>query len=251
MDFLKHKFIHGLDSPLRTLEHAKIIQKKYFLRKLYTSWYEILFKQIPDYSGKKIVELGSGGGFLKELAPEVITSDFLDLPSNDMCFSALEMPFNSAELDGIFMIDTFHHLPDVAQFLTEADRTLKLGAKIIMIEPANSRWGRWIYQNFHHEPFQPAGDWKIPTSGPLSGANGALPWIVFERDHVIFTQQYPNLKIESIDYHTPLLYLLSGGVSMYQLLPNFCYPLVAWLDHNILKMSKQASMFMTVVIQKI
>ncbi|MBK8506359.1 MAG: class I SAM-dependent methyltransferase [Saprospiraceae bacterium] len=240
-----------LDSPLRTLEHAKIIQEKYFLRKLYTSWYEILFREIPDYSEKRIVELGSGGGFLKKLAPEVITSDFLDLPSNDMCFSALQMPFENSQLDGIFMIDTFHHLPDVEQFLMEANRTLRHNAKLIMVEPANSHWGRWVYQNFHHEPFDPSGDWKIPASGPLSGANGALPWIVFERDHERFAALFPNFEIKSIQYHTPFTYLTSGGVSMYQLLPDFCYSLIRFTDQLASKITNQASMFMTVVIQKI
>jgi SAM-dependent methyltransferase len=251
MDLLKYKFTYDLDSPLRTLEHAKIIQKKFFLKKIYTSWYEILFKEIPDYAEKKIVELGSGGGFLKKLAPEIITSDFLDLPSNDMCFSALKMPFGNSNLDGIFMIDTFHHLPDVQQFLVEANRTLRPGAKLIMIEPANSRWGRWIYQNFHHEPFDPSGDWKIPSSGPLSGANGALPWIVFDRDREKFASLFPNLEIRSVQYHSPFSYLISGGLSRYQLLPDFCYFFIRLADQVASNITHQASMFMTVVIQKI
>lgn len=251
MNFLKYKFSYDLDSPLRTLEHAKIIKEKYILRKLYTSWYNILFKEIPDHSEKKIVELGSGGGFLKELAPQVITSDFLDLPSNDMCFSALHMPFDNSQLDGIFMIDTFHHLPDVEQFLKEADRTLRPDAKLIMIEPANSHWGRWVYQHFHHEPFDPSSDWKIPSSGPLSGANGALPWIVFERDRERFTSLFPDLKIKYVHYHTPLLYLVSGGVTLCQLIPDFGYPLLRFIDQFASKINHQASMFMTVVIQKI
>ncbi|MBK8443443.1 MAG: hypothetical protein IPL35_08515 [Sphingobacteriales bacterium] len=57
-----------------------------------------------------------------------------------------------------------------------------------MSEPANTAWGRFFYQNFHHEPFQPeAASWEIPSTGPLSGANGALPWIIFKRDIDLFT----------------------------------------------------------------
>ncbi|MCB0667255.1 MAG: class I SAM-dependent methyltransferase, partial [Saprospiraceae bacterium] len=150
------------------------------MNKLYREWYQTLFLEVPDLCNKKIVELGSGGGFLKELAPSVITSDYLDLQSNDLSFSALDMPFGNEEIDALFMIDTFHHIPEAKKFLSESHRVLRSGGKLIMIEPANSTWGRFIYKNFHHEPFQPEGDWTISDNGPLSGANGALPWIVFE-----------------------------------------------------------------------
>lgn len=246
----KYQFHYDLDSPQRTLEHGELIRRKYFLRKLYTKWYGILFKEIPDYEKKTIVELGSGGGFIKELAPNIITSDFLDLPTNDLSFSALEMPFDGKSLDGIFMIDTFHHLPDIRQFLREVDRTLKTGGKLVMIEPANSLWGRWIYQNFHHEPFLPNADWTIPLSGPLSGANGALPWIVFQRDRQIFKEIFPDLAIKTIKYHTPFIYLVSGGVSFRQLLPDITYSFIKLVDQWSSKVTSQLSMFMTIIIEK-
>jgi len=110
------------------------------------------------------------------------------------------------------MIDTMHHIPDSEQFLHEASRVLMNGGKIVMIEPANSMWGRFIYKNFHHEPFIPEGDWSISSTGPLSGANGALPWIVFIRDYEIFRNKFPGLKIENMEYLNPFTYLFSGGV---------------------------------------
>jgi hypothetical protein len=117
-----------------------------------------------------------------------------------------------------------------------------------MIEPANSIWGRFIYKNFHHEPFNPEGDWTIPIAGPLSGANGALPWIVFIRDNQIFRKKFPDLKIESIEYLNPFTYLLSGGVSRKQLLPDFTYNTVRILDKILPKVSSQLSMFMVIKI---
>ena len=128
-----------------------------------------------------------------------------------MTFAALNMPFNDHSVGGIFMIDTMHHIPDSEQFLHEAGRVLMNGGKIVMIEPANSMWGRFIYKNFHHEPFIPEGDWSILSTGPLSGANGALPWIVFIRDYEIFRNKFPGLKIENMEYLNPFTYLFSGG----------------------------------------
>jgi SAM-dependent methyltransferase len=249
--FWKYQIPYHLDSPQRTLFHKQIIKKKPFLRKLYEEWYQELTDLKPILPSGKMVELGSGGGFLKEIDPTIICSDIIDLPSNDLTFSALEMPFSNNELSALFMIDTFHHIPDSALFLNEAKRVLKKDGMLVMIEPANSLWGRFIYKNFHHEPFEPAAGWNIPAAGPLSGANGALPWIVFERDRKIFESKYPSLQILEIKHHTPLRYLLSGGVSYKQMVPGFSYPFFSWLDKTIPLFSRQLSMFVTLKIKKI
>lgn len=228
--------------------HGEIIKHKFFLRKLYQDWYSIFINEIAILPDGLLVELGSGGGFFKEMAPQVICTDIIDLPTNDMTFSALNMPFNDQSVGGIFMIDTMHHIPESEQFLNEAKRVLKSGGKIIMIEPANSIWGRFIYKNFHHEPFIPEGNWSIPPTGPLSGANGALPWIVFIRDHELFKAKFPEFKIECIEYINPLTYLFSGGVSRNQLLPDRLYFIVKYLDKLLPRISKQLSMFMVVKI---
>ncbi len=136
------------------------------------------------------------------------------------------------------------------KFLTEAVRVLRKGGRMIMVEPANSIWGRFIYKNFHHEPFEVNGKWDIPDTGPLSGANGALPWIVFERDKNRLSEQFPELKVQSIKYHTPFMYLVSGGVSYKQLIPSFMYVFIKVIDKLLSKISKQFSMFVTITIQK-
>lgn len=248
---LKYKIEHPLDSPERTLYHREIILRKKFLRKLYEQWYDEFIKEIKNLPNNTFIELGSGGGFLKELESKVICTDILELPTNDMTFSALDMPFDDNSVGGIFMVDTMHHIPDIEKFLNEAYRVLAQKGKIIMIEPANSLWGRFIYKNFHHEPFDIKGDWTIPNTGPLSGANGALPWIVFERDNLKFKEKFPNLKIETISYRNPLLYLVSGGVTYRQLLPDFMFLIVNMIDSVLPKIFRQASMFQLIKITSV
>lgn len=241
---------YNLDDPRRTVAHGEIIRNKKFLHQLYVEWYNHFKKRIEQLPQGKLVELGSGAGFVKEIIPQMLTSDVMELPDLDYVFPGEDMPFEDGSVAGIFMIDVLHHIPQPALFLKEAERVLAKGGKILMNEPANSAWGRFIYQNFHHEPFNPKGTWEIPATGPLSGANGALPWIIFERDRLQFEEQFPSLKIESIRYHTPLRYLLSGGVSKRQLAPNFSYGMVKGLESLLLGISKQLSMFVTIEITR-
>jgi len=250
LQHLKYDIPYDLDSPERTEFHGRIIKEKVFLRKLYREWYSLLTKNKPLLPKGKMIEIGSGGGFLKEIEPEVLCTDFLDLPTNDLTFSALEMPFAANEVSAIFMIDTFHHIPDIKQFLKEVERVLAPDGLLLMIEPANSIWGRFIYKNFHHEPFDVRGGWSIPNSGPLSGANGALPWIVFKRDYKLFESLFPNLKLTDQKYHTPFRYLLSGGVSFKSLVPGATYPFFSFLDKLFVTVSRQISMFVTITIRK-
>jgi len=248
---LKYKTEHELDSPERTLYHREIILRKKFLKKLYEQWYDEFIREIKNLPNETCIEIGSGGGFLKEVEPGIICTDILDLPSNDMTFSALNIPFENNSIGGIFMVDTLHHIPDVEKFLHEANRVLAKKGKIIMIEPANTLWGKFIYKNFHHEPFNPRGNWTIPSTGPLSGANGALPWIVFERDKLIFNERFPNLEIESISYRNPLIYLFSGGVSYVQFLPDFMFPIINKIDNILPRISRHASMFQLIKITSV
>jgi SAM-dependent methyltransferase len=248
---LKYNIDYSLDCPERTLVHRDIIKSKKFLAAIYKQWYSIFLDEIKTLPEGKIIELGSGGGFFKELAPQVICSDVIDLPTNDMTFSALQMPFEDQTLGGIFMVDTMHHIPDSNIFLQEVDRVLKKGGKMVMVEPANSLWGKFIYKNFHHEPFEPKAGWTIDSHGPLSDANGALPWIVFVRDNEDFKTKFPSLKIECISYSNPLTYLLSGGVSRKQFLPDFMFGFVQFFDKLLPKISRQFSMFMIIKVIKI
>jgi SAM-dependent methyltransferase len=249
MGFLSIEIPYEIDSPERTLFHREVLLNKKFMRELYTGWYMQFKKALEGLPEGKVIEIGSGGGFIKDIIPEVITSDVINLPTNDMAFSALEMPFADSSIKAILMIDTFHHLPDCEQFLNEAQRVLMPGGAIVMVEPANSWWGRFIYKNFHHEPFNPKGNWTFPSSGPLSGANGALPWIVFKRDKQRFDQSFPMLKLLHYKNHSPLRYLISGGFTLKQLLPGFMYKPVVLLE-KLLSPIQGFSMFCSIKIQK-
>ncbi|MDP1800614.1 MAG: class I SAM-dependent methyltransferase [Bacteroidota bacterium] len=249
--FKKYTIPFDLDDPKATLAHRDIILQKPFLKQLYNDWYEVFIKKSKEIKNGKYLEIGSGGGFLKEVFPEVITSDILALPNVDMVFSAEEMPFKENELASIVMLNVFHHIPKPHLFLKEAQRTLVKGGKIIMTEPANSALGRFIYKRFHHEPFDEKGQREIKAGNPLSNSNQALPHIYFERDLDIFKKDFPQLKINSIKYHSPFSYIISGGVSRSAMLPFFMYNFVKAMEWLFSPLSKQFGLFCTIEVEKI
>jgi hypothetical protein len=118
------RHIEDLDDPATTLLHAKIINKKPFLRKLYIDYYKQLRKAVPDFENKVLVELGSGGGFIKEIIGNVIMSDVLELPNVDKVFSAVSMPFGETSVDAFFMFDVLHHIADPRAFFRFPGKSL-------------------------------------------------------------------------------------------------------------------------------
>jgi SAM-dependent methyltransferase len=251
MGVLRYEQKYDLDDPRATLEHREVILNKPFLKRLYQDWYNTFRAVEKTFPGGKFVEIGSGGGFLKEVFPQVITSDIMPLDCCDAVFSAEKMPFNEAEIQAIFMLNVFHHIPHPWMFLKEAERILSKGGKVIMIEPANSPLARFIYRNFHHEPFEPNGEWEFPSSGPLSSSNQALPYIYFERDRIKFEKEFPTLRINRIQYHTPLRYLLSGGVSRKPMVPSWSFGFLSALEKIMAPFSRLIGMFATVELEKI
>ncbi len=246
-DFIKEKKSAALDLPATTLEHREILLRKPFLKRIYEQWYRSFIEVLDELPEGALVEIGSGGGFLKTLLPEVITSDILPLSHCDMTFSAEQMPFEDESLRGIFMIDVLHHIPDCERFFIEATRVLVPEGEIFMIEPANTFWSRLIYRYLHHEPFDPdRATWRFETEGPLSGANGALPWMVFSRDLDRFHDEFPTLRLRSLKVHTPLRYLLTGGLSYKSFVPGFSFGAVTLLEKPL----SSFGMFQTIRVKK-
>jgi SAM-dependent methyltransferase len=240
----------SLDDPSTTELRKQIISSKPFLRDIYSEWYRTLALGLPDLKGS-VLELGSGAGFLEDYIPGLITSEIFCCSTVRLVADAAEMPFGDNSLRAIVFTDVLHHMPDVQRFFNEASRCLRQGGKILMIEPWVTPWSRFIYGNFHHEPFLPeAKDWSFPSSGPLSGANGAIPWMVFVRDRQRFESEYPEFVIDTIRPCLPFRYLLSGGVGMRSLVPNWSRSVWARLESVMEPFTSHLGMFAFVSVQK-
>ena len=86
-----------IDDPRTTELRGSIIRDKGFLRRVYEEWYTGIVAAMPPCEGP-VLELGSGGGFLGEFIPDLITSDVFPAPGVSRVLDAHSLPFGDSTL---------------------------------------------------------------------------------------------------------------------------------------------------------
>lgn len=199
-----------------------LILKRPLLKRCYDDWYGRLLadaRSVP--TAGELVELGSGGSYLKDLEPAVITSD-VSPDIAERVIDARQLPFPNESIRALLLTHVFHHIPDVDAFFREAQRTLVPGGVISMIEVAHTPFARFFFRNFHHEPYEDGRkEWNFAQSDSMMDSNQALSWMVLVRDRAQFESRHPGLQIEVLDFTPMFTYLISGGVTARYLIPRF------------------------------
>ena len=145
-----------------------------------------------------------------------------------------------------------HHIGNTPAFFREAIRCLAPGGRIFMVEPYPGWISVLVYRYLHHEYYNSKSEnWEFETKGPVSDANIALPFIIFERDKEKFKQLFPNLLITQFDTHTPLRYWLTGGLKKWTLLPAAAFDFFTWFDKKLIKCSPKFGSFIDIELVKI
>jgi len=241
-----------LDDPKRVLEIRECVRSKPSLRRFYEEIYQKYAECLNRCPSEGMaLELGSGAGFLKELLPEVITSDIIPYEGVDQVVDATAMPFEDQSLRAIFMLNVFHHIPDVGAFFKEAERCLVPNGRILLVDQFNGWLSGFYYKYLHHEPYdEHAQSWSFDSRGPLSDANGALAWIVFERDRQKFEREYPSLQMARYSPHSPFRYFLAGGLKPWSLLPNWAFSTFTSIDNGLVQISPKLASFVDIELVK-
>src|SRR5262245_27320971 len=250
--WLRHPLTRDLsvDDPRTTRLRRDIIRDKPLLRGIYRDWYALVRESLPPGVGG-VLELGSGAGFLREVLPEAVTSDTVAGADVRLFADGRALPVADGRLRAIVLIDVLHHISDCRRLFAEAARCIRPGGALVAIEPWVSAWSRFVYGRLHEEPFQPdAAAWEFPPAGPLSGANQALPWIVFQRDRAAFDAEFPEWRIERVKPFMPLRYLVSGGVGFRNLVPGWTHPLWVGLETLAKPFMASLAMFVHVVLRR-
>lgn len=221
------------DDPRLIAIRRDQIRAKPFLANIYRDWYAWIAASLPPVVGP-VLELGAGAGFLGETIPGLVSTELVFYTGINAVLDGQRLPFMTGSLRAIVFTDVLHHLPQPREFFREAARCVRPGGRVVMVEPRVTRWSRLIYPNLHNEVFDPgATRWEFPPSGPLSGSNQALPWIIFERDRAIFEREFPQWQLLKIQPVMALRYLVSGGLTTKFSPFTWTYPFWRWLDERL------------------
>ncbi|MEW6008098.1 MAG: class I SAM-dependent methyltransferase [Candidatus Omnitrophota bacterium] len=246
-----------IDSREAISIHRRIIKKSPLLTEHYNFIYRY-FKKIEDsleYLNFPSLEIGSGGGFLKEFLPNVITSDIVESEGIDRVEDVTCLSFPDNSLKAIYANGVLHHIEDPGKCLEEIQRVLVSDGIFVCNEPSSSSFGYFMNKNFHNEYTNKLlKRWKIEDKtieGRLTKVNMALPYIIFKRDAYIFTQRFKRLKIISFIYHDFLRYTLSGGLTYKPFVPHFLYGVVNFIEFIFRPLMQLFGNNMIVTIKKI
>lgn len=231
--------------------HRAVWQQKPVLRRLYEEWYrEIVAWLVPG----RTVEIGGGTGNLKAHVPGLYCSDVLVLPWLNVVADAQRLPFQSRSLANLVLFDSLHHIENVSLFFDEALRTLRVGGRIIIMDPYLS-WVSWpIYQWLHPEPIDCTENplvFKPPQTGrrPFD-ANQAVATILFERNQPLFQSRYPQFSVQHIRRTACLAYPLSGGFDHPSFLPKWLVTPMLQLERTLERVGRLLAFRMLVVIER-
>jgi SAM-dependent methyltransferase len=249
---LEHHLTRGLDldDPRTTAARREVLAGKPMLRAVYEEWYAALAAAVPPPPGR-VLELGAGAGFLDRFLPGALRSEVFWCPWTDLALDGQALPFADGALRAVVMTNVLHHLPEPSRFLSSAAAAVRPGGVIAMVEPWNTAWSRFVYRRLHHEPFEPgASGWSGPGGGPLSGANGALPWILFARDRERLLAQHPEWELRRCEPLMPLRYLVAGGMSLRSVAPAASAPLWRGIERALRPWRHRLGMFAVVVLAR-
>jgi SAM-dependent methyltransferase len=200
--------------------YLDVWERKPVLRAIYDDFYDrIAAECAPGVT----IEIGGGIGNLKRRLPNVVATDIQFASWLDCVADAQHLPFAADLAANIVMVDVLHHVEFPTRFFREAERVLRVGGRVIMVEPAIT-WGSTLfYRLLHQEPVRTAADPLAegspdPKRDPYD-SNQAIPTLIATRDRTRFHDLFPNLKLSRVDWFSFIVYPLSGGFKKWSLIP--------------------------------
>ena len=212
--------------------------KKPVLRAIYSD----LYQKIENVAlAGDTLEIGGGIGNFKIGSSRIIRSDIQHSEGLDVVADAQTLPFDNEVFSNIVLFDVLHHLQCPLLFFAEAQRILKPGGRVIMVEPGITPVSKLLYKMGHEEPVEMGWDMndlcKIDADKNPYDSNQAIPTILFKRDPQLFLAAVKGFKINSSDWLSLFAYPLSGGFKSWSLLP------YKWV-HTILKIEEKILPFL-------
>ncbi len=209
--------------------------KKPVLRAIYSD----LYQKIENVAlAGDTLEIGGGIGNFKIGSSRIIRSDIQYSEGLDVVADAQTLPFDNEVFSNIVLFDVLHHLQCPLLFFAEAQRILKPGGRVIMVEPGITPVSKLLYKMGHEEPVEMGWDMndlcKIDADKNPYDSNQAIPTILFKRDPQLFLAAVKGFKINSSDWLSLFAYPLSGGFKSWSLLPCRWVSLILKIEEKLL-----------------
>jgi hypothetical protein len=257
LDRLQEPEVDGcpVDGLARFEAHRLVLRRKAQIRGVFDEFHQT-FVQLDQrlFVGEGlVVELGAGVYPVCETVPGVLATDVVAAPHLDRVLDAGAMDLPDASVHAFYLQNVFHHFPQPSRFFAELERTLVAGGGAILIEPASGPFAAWLYPRlFATEGYdKQAASWETSVGGPMSGANQALSYLVFDRDLVRFQAEHPTLEVVHRDVlGNWLRYLLSGGLNFRPLFPSAGVGLLKLFERMLTPLRRVLGLHRVIVLRK-
>lgn len=169
------------------------------------------------------LEIGGGIGNLAIAGYELVRMDIQRTPGVDLAADAHYLPFAAETFANIFLFDVLHHLQCPLMFFAEAERVLRPGGRIIMVEPGITPLSGLLYGMGHEEPVDlswvPSPDCvPDPLKDPYA-SNQAIPTILFKREPRWLAAAGTGLRVVACRWLSLFVYPMTGGFKSWSLMP--------------------------------
>ncbi len=244
-----------VDGVARLEAHRSVLERKAMIREVFDEFHQVFARLDQRYfTGEGlVVELGAGVYPVRETIPTVLATDIVSSPNLDRVIDASAMDLAHDSVRAFYLQNVFHHFPEPSRFFAELERTLQPGGGAILIEPASGPLAAWLYPRlFATEGYDKgAANWETPVGGPMSGANQALTYLVFDRDVARFLAEHPMLEIVYRDVlrNWPR-YLLSGGLNFRPLFPSAGTGLLKLFERAVSPLRRLLGLHRVIVLRK-
>jgi SAM-dependent methyltransferase len=210
-----------VERALSPAQFRAVWERKPVLRAVYGAHYRLIRAWARE---GRTVEVGAGAGNLKASMPGILSSDIVPADWLDILLDAQSLPFARGSLTNVVGVDVLHHIEFPRRFLSDAERVLVPGGRVIFVEPAITPASWIVFKLGHPEPVDLRVDPLVdgqpnPSKHPFE-SNQAIPTLLAGRFRRRFERELPQLQVVHRQRLSPFTYPLSGGYRRWCLLPS-------------------------------
>jgi SAM-dependent methyltransferase len=218
---------------MEIVDYKKRWDEKPVLRAVYADLYRYVEESLVEGN---TLEIGSGIGNFKIKQGSLIKTDIQFSIDIDVVSDAQSLPFSNESFSNIVLVDVVHHLECPMLFFAEAQRILKSGGRIIMIDPGITPLSWFFYKFLHQEPvnmkWNPMVECFIDPQKDPYDSNQGMPTLLFGKYLEFFKDKFPSLVLLEHSWMSIFVYQLSGGFQAWSLIPGR-------LVNNLLKIERR------------